>query len=104
MLQVMEEIVRRPEDTTEVSFVYANNTPDDIMMKGHLDELAAKHDQLTVFNTVSEPTEDWQGGEGYITKDTVQEHIPAPGDDVLVLVRALLVSGRAALSMVFVVC
>lgn len=87
MLQVLEEILRKPEDTTEVSFVYGNSTPDDILMKSHLDDLAAKHSQLSLFHYVSKPSDDWDGGEGRVTEEVVQAHIPPPGEDVLVLVR-----------------
>lgn len=49
MLQVIQEIVKNPEDKTEVSFVFANKTEDDIILRDELDELAAKHDNLKVF-------------------------------------------------------
>lgn len=48
MLQVIKEIARNPRDTTEVSFVFANQTLEDIILKQELDELAAKHRNVQV--------------------------------------------------------
>jgi cytochrome-b5 reductase len=33
MLQVLEEIFRNPQDKTKVTLVYANQTPNDILLK-----------------------------------------------------------------------
>ena len=43
MLQVIKEVLRNPEDKTEISLVFANETFDDILLKSTLDELAEKH-------------------------------------------------------------
>ena len=50
MLQVIKEIVRNPEDKTEVSFVFANQTVEDIILKPELDDLAAKHHNIQVMH------------------------------------------------------
>ena len=47
-LQVIKEIARNPEDKTKVSFVFANQTVDDIILKDELDDIAAKHDNINV--------------------------------------------------------
>ena len=48
MLQVASEIVNNPEDKTQVSLVFANQTEKDIILKEELDEMAAKHDNFQV--------------------------------------------------------
>ena len=48
MLQVASEIVNNPEDKTQVSLVFANQTEEDIILKDELDEMAAKHDNFQV--------------------------------------------------------
>lgn len=48
MLQVIKEIARNPADKTQASFVFANQTVDDIILKRELDEIASKHDNITV--------------------------------------------------------
>ena len=48
MLQVIKEIVRNPIDQTQVNFIYANQSVDDIILKKELDEIAAKNDNVNV--------------------------------------------------------
>ena len=43
MLQVIKEVLRNPDDKTEISLVFANETFEDILLKSTLDELAGKH-------------------------------------------------------------
>ncbi|CAI9100190.1 OLC1v1037132C1 [Oldenlandia corymbosa var. corymbosa] len=86
MLQIIEAIVKNPDDNTKVSLIYANVSPDDILLKKKLDVLAASHPNVTVYYTVDNPTNDWVGGKGYISKDMVVKGLPAPGDDTLILV------------------
>lgn len=86
MLQVIEAILKNPEDNTQVSLLYANISPDDILLKKKLDVLAAGHPNLKVFYTVDNPTNDWTGGKGYISKDMAAKGLPGPGDDTMILV------------------
>ena len=48
MMQVASEIVNNPEDETQVSLIFANQTEKDIILKEELDEMAAKHDNFQV--------------------------------------------------------
>lgn len=48
MLQVASEIVSNPEDKTQVSLIFANQTEEDIILRDELDQMAAKHDNLQV--------------------------------------------------------
>lgn len=50
-LQVLQAVLKNPEDRTEVSLIYANNTTDDILLRTQLDELASKHDNFKVWYT-----------------------------------------------------
>ncbi|KZV20048.1 FAD/NAD(P)-binding oxidoreductase isoform 1 [Dorcoceras hygrometricum] len=56
MLQLIDAIVKNPDDNTQV------------------------------FYTVDKPTNDWHGGTGYISKDMVVKGLPSPSDDILILV------------------
>ncbi|KAJ9538919.1 hypothetical protein OSB04_031652 [Centaurea solstitialis] len=85
MLQVIEAILKNPDDNTKVSLIYANVSPDDILLKKKLDMLAASHPNLKVFYTVDNPSKYWVGGTGYISKDMASKGLPAPSDDTLVL-------------------
>lgn len=86
MLQVVEAILKNPDDKTQVSLVYANVSPDDILLKQKLDLLATSHPNFKVFYTVDNPSKNWRGGVGYVSKDMVTKGLPAPGDDTLILV------------------
>ncbi|KAG9152912.1 hypothetical protein Leryth_012535 [Lithospermum erythrorhizon] len=86
MLQIIDAILKNADDNTQVSLIYANVSPDDILLKKKLDVLAAKHPNLKVFYTVDTPSKDWNGGVGYVSKEMVVKGLPAPSDDSLILV------------------
>ncbi|KAL8129575.1 hypothetical protein V2J09_018730 [Rumex salicifolius] len=86
MLQVIEAILRNPDDNTQVSLLYANVSPDDILLKKKLDLLASSHPNLKVYYTVDTPSDDWRGGVGFISKDMALKGLPSPGEDTLILV------------------
>ncbi|OAY31665.1 NADH-cytochrome b5 reductase-like protein [Manihot esculenta] len=86
MLQVIEAILKNPNDNTQVSLLYANISPDDILLKQKLDFLAASHPNFKVFYTVDNPSKNWKGGTGYISKDMVVKGLPGPSNDALILV------------------
>lgn len=44
-------MLKDPKDTTELSLLYANVSPDDILLREELDALAAKHDNFSVWYT-----------------------------------------------------
>uniref|UniRef100_A0A0E0BXU8 NADH-cytochrome b5 reductase n=1 Tax=Oryza meridionalis TaxID=40149 RepID=A0A0E0BXU8_9ORYZ len=86
MLQVVRAILKNPDDNTQVSLIYANVSPDDILLKRELDRLASSYPNFKVFYTVDKPSNDWRGGVGYISKDIALKGLPRPGEDSLILV------------------
>ncbi|KAJ8751496.1 hypothetical protein K2173_016720 [Erythroxylum novogranatense] len=86
MLQVIEAILKNPYDNTQVSLIYANISPDDILLKQKLDFLAACHPNFKIFYTVDNPSKNWKGGIGYVSKDMAMKGLPGPSDDALILV------------------
>ncbi|XP_038712668.1 NADH-cytochrome b5 reductase-like protein isoform X2 [Tripterygium wilfordii] len=86
MLKVVEAILKNQDDDTQVSLLYANVSPDDILLKQKLDSLAVSHPNFKVFYTVDNPSKNWRGGAGYISKDMVVKGLPSPSDDTLILV------------------
>ncbi|KAI9190106.1 NADH-cytochrome b5 reductase [Blastocladiella emersonii ATCC 22665] len=86
MLQVIKAILKNPEDSTKVSFIFANVSYDDILLKDELDKLAATHsDRFTVHYVLNSPPPNWTGSAGFVTKDVVSAHLPAPAKDVKLL-------------------
>ncbi|KAJ8444615.1 hypothetical protein Cgig2_023678 [Carnegiea gigantea] len=86
MLQIIEAIMKNPDDNTQVSLLYGNVSPDDILLKKKLDILAESHPNFKVYYTVDNPSKDWKGGIGYVSKDMVIKGLPGPGTDILILV------------------
>jgi cytochrome-b5 reductase len=92
MLQVADHILNNPADKTKVSLVFANMSEGDILLKDKIDGMAAKHpDRFKVYYIVDKPNWGgifWKGGVGYVTRDMLATHMPAPslGSDALIMV------------------
>ena len=84
--QVMQAILKDPEDETEMYVVYANRSEDDILLKNELDAWAEKYaDKVKVWYVVEKANEGWKYSSGFITEAILREHIPAGSEDVLAL-------------------
>ena len=88
MLQIIQEVLRNPEDKTKLVLVFANNNLEDILLKDKIDELAAKHPtRFSVTYVVATPPAGWKGGEkGFCTQELLKSKLPAPSPDALVFV------------------
>ncbi|PSR83782.1 NADH-cytochrome b5 reductase 1 [Coniella lustricola] len=87
MLQVVKAIIRgrKAGDRTQVDLIFANVTPQDILLKEDLDALAAEDAGFRVHYVLDRPPEGWTGGVGYVTADMISEWLPKPADDVKIL-------------------
>ncbi|KAJ8423440.1 hypothetical protein Cgig2_015584 [Carnegiea gigantea] len=85
--QVMQAILKDPEDDTEMYVVYANRTENDILLREELDQWAEEHkDRVKVWYVVEKSiTQGWQYDTGFITESILRDHVPAAGKDVLAL-------------------
>jgi cytochrome-b5 reductase len=81
--QIMKEILRHPEDKTQLSLLYGNLTVDDILLRDELDEMDSK-DNCEVYHVLNNAPEDWKQGSGFITPEMISTHFPAPAEDVLI--------------------
>jgi len=86
MLQVIREILKNPQDTTEVHLVYANDTEEDILLRAVLDGLAKKHNNFKVTYVLAKPPAGWKGHKGYVSADILSATMPKPSADSWVLV------------------
>lgn len=74
--------MKNPLDRTNIALIYANVNESDILLKAELDELAAKYpDQFKVYYVLNNPPEGWKGGVGFVSKDMIEEHLPAHAED-----------------------
>ncbi|KAI3694459.1 hypothetical protein L1987_77424 [Smallanthus sonchifolius] len=86
MFQVARAILENPKDTTQVHLIYANVTYDDILLKEEIDGLATNYpDSFHVYYVLNQPPEEWTGGVGYVSKEMIQTHCPAPASDIKIL-------------------
>ncbi|XVE62469.1 hypothetical protein DITRI_Ditri06bG0120300 [Diplodiscus trichospermus] len=86
MFQVARAILENPKDTTNVHLIYANVTYDDILLKEELDSLVAKYPgRFKVYYVLNQPPEVWNGGVGFVSKEMIQTHCPAPAPDIKIL-------------------
>lgn len=86
MLQLIEKILSNPRDNTEVRLVFANKTPQDVLLKDRLDALAWKHANFKVLYTVDKGDDDWDGESGYVSTSMIRSVLPPPVEDSLILV------------------
>ncbi|KAL5994912.1 NADH-cytochrome b5 reductase [Asimina triloba] len=86
MFQVTRAILENPNDGTNVHLIYANVTFEDILLKEELDGLAENYlDRFKVYYVLNQPPEVWDGGVGFVSKEMIQAHCPAPATDIRIL-------------------
>ncbi|KAB1223140.1 NADH--cytochrome b5 reductase 1 [Morella rubra] len=86
MFQVARAILENPKDKTKVHLIYANVSYEDILLKEELDGLATNYpDRFKIYYVLNQPPEVWDGGVGFVSKDMIQTHCPAPAPDVQIL-------------------
>ncbi|KAI5295086.1 NADH-cytochrome b5 reductase [Ascosphaera acerosa] len=90
MLQIIKAIIKgRPrnggDDVTQVDLVFANVNEDDILLKDDLDALAQEDDGFRVHYVLNNAPEGWTGDVGFVTPEIIKAHLPAPADDIKIL-------------------
>lgn len=86
MFQVARAILENPKDKTMVHLIYANVTYDDILLKEELESLAKTYpDRFKVYYVLNQPPEEWNGGVGFVSKEMIEAHVPAPASDIRIL-------------------
>ena len=83
--QLTQTILQNSADKTKISLIYANNTPEDILLREEFDELERKFPgRFQKLYTVSKNGKDEGLFEGYVTKEMVQKATGSKADKVLV--------------------
>ncbi|XP_065854032.1 NADH--cytochrome b5 reductase 1 [Euphorbia lathyris] len=86
MFQVARAILENPKDRTNVYLIYANVMYEDILLKEELDALSTNYpDRFKVYYVLNQPPEVWNGGVGFVSKEMIEKHCPAPAADVKIL-------------------
>ncbi|CAO1628417.1 unnamed protein product [Sympodiomycopsis kandeliae] len=85
-LQIIRAALKNPSDTTKIDFIYANVTESDILLKDELDRLVRDYpDRFRILYFLNEPPPNFNGKKGFITKEAIQEFLPAPSKDIKIL-------------------
>jgi len=86
MLQIIKAVLMDDADTTEISVLFANQTEEDILVRDMLDEWDAKYShKFKVWYTVDRPPAVWKYSSGFITEKMIQDRMPPPSPDSLIL-------------------
>lgn len=84
VMQVAAEVLRHPEDTTQISLVFACREENDLLMRSTLDQWATVFpDKFKVHYILSDKwPKDWKFSTGFVSKDLCEKVLYPAGDDV----------------------
>lgn len=86
MLQLMRQVFKDPDDESNCSLLFANQTENDILVREELEEVAHDNEsRMKLWYTLDRPEEDWKYSKGFVTEEMLKEHMPPPGPDTLIL-------------------
>ena len=89
MIQALHAILGNKDDKTKVSMLYGSQKSDQILAEEVLSDWQKEYpDRLSVTHVLSnEPTgSSWKGERGFINKDLIEKHFPAPDTDTNIFV------------------
>jgi len=85
-LQVITAALKDPNDKTEISLLYANQTENDILVRDEMEALQKKHPQrFKIWYTLDRPAADWGFSKGFIDTEMIKAHLPPPSSDTIIL-------------------
>ncbi len=84
VMQVAAEILRHPEDTTQISLIFACREENDLLMRSTLDQWATVFpDKFKVHYILSDSwPQDWKYSTGFVSKEIFEKELYPAGDDV----------------------
>ena len=73
MLQIIRAVIRgrAAGDKTEIDLIFANVNPEDILLRGDLDQLTKDDKGFRVHYVLNNPPEKWEGGVGFVTPEMI---------------------------------
>lgn len=88
MMQIVREICQHEKagkGQVELSLIFANRSKEDILLHEELQRLAEEHANFKVEYTLDHPPADWTYSSGLVDQSMIQQHLPGPAEDTLVL-------------------
>lgn len=88
MLQIIDTIVKNPNDTTKINLIYANNTIDDILLLDDLNEMQEKYPLFSLKYVLRELPSDnsINATIGMVSMEVLEKHLLLPTEASLTLV------------------
>lgn len=76
MLQLIREVLKHPNiDKTRLSWIFANQSEDDNLLRSGLNQLALEHpEQFKVWYTLDKAPEGWIYSQGFIYEEICTKH------------------------------
>lgn len=85
MVQIIRSVIAHPEDKTQLTLLYGNYFEDDILCKEEIMYYHGTRDNVKVYMTLNNPPPHWKLGTGFITEDMIKTHLPAPANDIKIV-------------------
>ncbi|KAF9997957.1 NADH-cytochrome b5 reductase [Entomortierella chlamydospora] len=80
MIQIISGLLKDKTDKTKINLIFANVTPEDIILKDEIDAYAKAHpDRFKVTYVVDKPVDGWKGPTGYVTAELIKKYNPEIG-------------------------
>ncbi|KAG0049568.1 NADH-cytochrome b5 reductase [Gryganskiella cystojenkinii] len=77
MLQIVGGLLQDNTDKTKINLIFANVTPEDIILKDELDAYAKAHpDRFKLVYVIDKAVDGWKGATGYVTAELLKQHVP----------------------------
>eukprot|EP00003_Mantamonas_plastica_P014373 TRINITY_DN2496_c0_g1_i2.p1 TRINITY_DN2496_c0_g1~~TRINITY_DN2496_c0_g1_i2.p1 ORF type:complete len:877 (-),score=346.25 TRINITY_DN2496_c0_g1_i2:24-2654(-) len=70
----------------DLRLVFGAKDESELVLREALSAHMQKHSNLSTWYVLNEPPEDWDMGKGFITKEIIEEQMPPPGKDTLIVV------------------
>ncbi|KAJ9105603.1 NADH-cytochrome b5 reductase [Naganishia adeliensis] len=82
MYQIIKASLADESDDTQLRLIYANVNEDDILLRKELDDLQARSNgRFQVYYVLNNAPSNWTGGQGFITRASIEQHMPVGGVD-----------------------
>eukprot|EP00188_Purpureofilum_apyrenoidigerum_P000899 Plantae.Rhodophyta-Purpureofilum_apyrenoidigerum.ctg14581.p1 GENE.Plantae.Rhodophyta-Purpureofilum_apyrenoidigerum.ctg14581~~Plantae.Rhodophyta-Purpureofilum_apyrenoidigerum.ctg14581.p1 ORF type:complete len:873 (-),score=188.10 Plantae.Rhodophyta-Purpureofilum_apyrenoidigerum.ctg14581:251-2869(-) len=84
--QVIKKVLKDKTDKTELFLLFANQAPEEVLLREELDQMAKDHENFHLWYTVDRVAEgaEWNYSIGFVTEEMIRSKLPAPGDDTFI--------------------
>ena len=86
MIPIIRTVLSNESDSTQLDLLFANKKEKDIILRDKLENRKDEFShQYRFYYTLDEPSDNWNGFIGFIDSEMINNTMPAPSDDTLIL-------------------